>query len=252
MVVLSLAACGCTGSSSTAQTGAEDGATDDETDQTEQTEAEAEESEDDSPIEDLPSPWHCNPVSEPCPDGEKCTIVWQPEIDSKCVPIHEDPVAVGEACEELGDGLDNCPDHAACVSGECRGICDEESGQGCPEGQLCGWNNSTNFTAFCHVPCHPLELTDCDPDETCVPSNVWTGFECAGAGAGLGQNESCRFPLDCAAGLVCVHVDDEPLCKAFCSLMDGGCADTDVCVPWYDANDAAPPGYEDIGVCLPP
>ena len=245
VVILSLAVWGCRATDSSSQAeGSTDTDGDDEADATDET--------DDGPVtEDLPSPWHCNPVSEPCPEGEKCTIVREPTVDSKCVPIHEDPVAIGEACELLEGGLDNCPDHAACLGGECVGVCDEESTLGCPEGQLCGWNNNTNYTAYCHQPCHPLEPTDCEADERCVPGNA-IGFECGPLGAQHSEGEPCPWPGDCAAGLVCVYFsDNDPRCKPYCSLIDGGCTDPDVCLSWYE-DGVAPPGYEDVGVCFPP
>lgn len=262
-VIIAVVMCGCRGPTSASEatdgTSGGDGEADaDSTGDTDGTSdgegeggADSTEEAGDSPWFDLPpSPWHCNPVTAPCPSGEKCTIVHEPMTDSKCVPVHDDPVELGEDCELLDGGLDNCPDHAVCFGGECVGLCDEESSLGCADGEECGWHNNTNYTAYCHTPCHPLDPRDCEADQSCLPGNA-IGFECWSAG-GNAADEVCALLGDCAGGLVCVPIGDENRCKPFCSLVDDGCNDPDVCVSWYEEPSLAPPGYGNLGVCLPP
>jgi len=123
------------------------------------------------------------------------------------------------------------------------------AGDGCTdcmadEGYLCSGEPSV-----CGVPCDPL-LQDCADGDACYL--IRSGSICVSAGAGT-QGDECMSLDACAPGLVCLDAMNLPgctgadCCSPLCDLTDPGpvCE----CVAFYGVG-MAPPGYEDVGVCV--
>jgi hypothetical protein len=109
--------------------------------------------------------------------------------------------------------------------------------------------------------CDPI-LQDCAADEGCYPIRKAWGCASDASGAVGAYGDACEFVNACDPGLTCLNVDAVPgcggavgCCSEFCELSDprgdaqcSGVAGGQVCLAWYEAG-AAPPGYEDVGVC---
>jgi hypothetical protein len=105
------------------------------------------------------------------------------------------------------------------------------------------------------VPCDPL-LQDCPQGELCA----WSGdiFGCLDSTRQIPSGEPCDAVNDCAAGNFCADAAALPACNGaaccapFCDLTDPICsiAGTE-CVAFFEEG-MAPPGHEDVGVCILP
>ena len=214
----------------------------------------------------------CDPFMQDCPDGEKCVSYassgggWDAR---KCVPVLGDQPP-GEPCTYGGvvDATDDCDETSACydvadIDGELVGTCfsfctGTPDFPECPVGSRCLLGG--NFSPLlCITTCDPL-LQDCNDGLACF----WTGgnFNCIFTTQNIPVGNPCGFINDCAAGLVCLAADtlpscaDASCCSAFCDLESGD-APCDAqfpgtaCVPVFE-QDQAPPGYEQVGVCILP
>ena len=212
----------------------------------------------------LPS---CDSFAQDCPPGEKCTFYSPSGFQGwdwvGCVPIADDPVGPGETCtveDSPWSGLDDCELGSMCWdvdpatdTGTCVSICTgSEEAPTCEPGFYCAIAGGP--LALCLASCNPL-TQDCGEGEGCFPaSDQWL---CAPEGkAGVG--EPCAAVNACASGLICESSLGLPGCEAtacctdLCDLGNPECAAADlgaICQPWYVE---APPGYEDVGVCLVP
>ncbi len=112
--------------------------------------------------------------------------------------------------------------------------------------------------------CHPLEQ-DCADGEGCYPiGGIWQCVADASGDTGA-YGDPCDSDDGCDPGLVCLGTETVPpglpcedaagCCTLLCDFSDPdasstcpSAADGQLCLPWYEGG-AAPPGYEDVGVC---
>lgn len=101
--------------------------------------------------------------------------------------------------------------------------------------------------------CHPL-LQNCADGEACYP--VDDGALCAPIAEPAQPGDVCEFINACDIGLVCVTADavdgcaGPGCCAPLCDVASGLCEDPGaVCTPYYEEG-TAPPGLEDVGLCL--
>jgi hypothetical protein len=214
----------------------------------------------------------CDPWAQDCPDGEKCVFYandgGSAPNANKCVPITGDGVA-GDPCSWGGivEGTDNCGADSVCwdvmdVDGEFVGVCTSFCG-GTKEEPLCPPSTSCNILNdgvinLCLATCDPL-IQDCaGVGMACYWANV--DFNCLATTEAHPTGEPCGFINDCIAGNVCLPPESFPACAGasccgqFCDLANPEVicepAGTE-CVTFFEEG-MAPPGYEDVGVCVLP
>lgn len=222
-------------------------------------------------IHDMVSPPSlCDPWEQDCPDGEKCVPysndggpAWNA---NKCVPITGDGVA-GDSCIWSGivEGTDDCGSESICwdatdVEGQLVGVCKSFCG-GTKDAPLCEPGTSCNILNdgtinLCLPTCDPL-LQDCEEGLACYWAN--TDFNCVNTTQDIPTGEPCGYLNDCAAGNLCTDAAALPSCNGdaccapFCDIANPNC-DAIVgteCVTFFDEG-LAPPGFEDVGVCVLP
>ncbi len=105
--------------------------------------------------------------------------------------------------------------------------------------------------------CDPL-LQDCGARMGCFFDQANDGFFCISSTQDIPTGEPCGFVNDCAPGNICWAADMLPFCNgsgccaAFCDLTDPTCSVMGTeCVSFYPEG-MAPPGFEDVGVCILP
>ena len=225
-------------------------------------------------VPDTESPPTCDLFEPDCPRGEKC-IPWATDgggswNSTRCSPVAEDPDAVGESCMVEGSptsGIDTCEHGSMCwdvdpatLEGFCVAICvgSVEAPTCEDETATCAINGDLTI-AVCLPGCDPLQQ-DCPGGQGCYPWN--DRFTCALDDSGdMGvPGDPCPYLSACDPGAMCVTPGLVPdcmnaagCCTAFCSLDDPmpPCLPGQVCTSWYEEG-AAPPGYELVGVCVPP
>ena len=225
----------------------------------------------------------CDVWLQDCPDGEKC-MPWANDGGNawnalKCVSVDPDPKQPGDTCTVDGNGvsgLDDCDVASMCWNvdpetkmGTCVAFC-----EGSPEAATCNSPNETCVIAnggvliLCLPACDPL-LQDCAPEETCLPNTAGDGFACVldASGDNGPAGTPCEYANACNVGLLCVGADVVPgcvgsqgCCAPYCDTTDAG-ANTDCanafaspgaeCVPFFEMG-MAPPGHEDVGICMIP
>jgi hypothetical protein len=129
---------------------------------------------------------------------------------------------------------------------------------GYPSGTLaCDPVTCTYDATGCGTPCDPL-LQDCDAGMACYYVEQGDNFLCVPTSQDIPTGEPCGFVNDCAPGNICWPADTLPFCNgsaccaAFCDLTDPVCGVMGTeCVAFYGEG-MAPPGYEDVGVCVLP
>ncbi len=231
-------------------------------------------------VPDVAEDHDCDFFDQDCPPGHKC-MPWAEEgddtwYDTRCRPVAEDPVGIGERCHVEGwstSGIDDCESRAMCR------IEDLETNEGqCIPFCLGSWDHpvcedpdracdSVGHIPLCVPVCDPLQQ-DCADGELCIPLGpLWY---CVPEGSGdLGAHgDPCEFIDQCDLGLICLASSLQPpglpcegvgfCCTEICDLSDPagdsqctGAAEGQVCQAWYEAG-TAPPGYENIGVCALP
>ncbi len=213
----------------------------------------------------------CDPMSQDCPEGDKCTAVSQTEGQpwevNVCVEVGGDG-GLGDPCDIEGGkytGLDNCGVGYICLltddegnDGTCVEFCD--ANMLCPDsGAKCVVYNDGSLP-ICLANCNPL-VQDCADGQGCYPSGGET-FVCFKTSVEVGEGgegDGCNYTNQCQPGLICLAPTSVPecaedgCCSNFCSVMDGSdvCLDGQECLPYFDMGQA-PPGYEDVGVCAIP
>jgi hypothetical protein len=219
----------------------------------------------------LPICTACDPFEQDCPEGEKCSPYasdggneWNA---NKCVPVLGDQQP-GELCSWDGiiEATDDCDATSFCwdvmeIDGELLGTCaafctGTADAPECPGGGSCIITDSFSF-ALCIITCNPL-LQDCAPGLGCFWAN--SAFACLFTAGDIPAGEPCGFINDCAPGNYCVEAATLPDCAAtscctsFCDLDlgDAQCSEPGTaCVAFFNDGEA-PPGYEDLGLCLVP
>ena len=223
---------------------------------------------------DMPGSGPCDPWSQDCPEGEKCT--WYADDggsswnNTKCVPVVENPTQEGEPCfAPMGGlgGIDDCDLGLMCwdTDAENKGICVVLC-HGAPEEPFCDTPKmvcavSSGGFGLCLRGCDPL-LQDCDPSDVCIESPTG-GFLCVldASGDDGQQHDPCMYANACDPGLLCADVTDAVecdqnaggCCQPFCDLTDpdadakcGGVGQ--VCTPPRELT----PEFEHVGHCAVP
>lgn len=210
----------------------------------------------------------CDPFTQDCPQGFKCTP-WAPDggatwNSTRCSPVDDMPGMVGDSCTVEGSatsGIDTCGVGLMCWDvdpvieiGRCIALCTgSEAEPTCQDAGASCYEIAGVF--MCPSLCHPL-LQDCSAGEACYP--VDSEFVCAPDVSGdMGAfGDPCRFINACDAGAVCIGgaqvpgcLGDTGCCTPLCDASDPACPGGTTCTNWYVEGEA-PPGYEDVGVCV--
>jgi hypothetical protein len=218
------------------------------------------------PDEDITGASSCDPWSQDCPEDEKCVAyassggTWDA---NKCVPVSGDG-QTGDPCMYAGavESTDDCGPESWCwdVSAEGVGTCTafcsgSPDNPQCDVGTSCSIANNGSIN-LCLLACNPL-LQDCPVDGT---SCFWDGgnFVCANATQDIPAGDPCGFINDCVGGTICLAPEAFPSCNGasccgeFCDLADPTCTINGTeCTAFFEEG-TAPPGYEDVGVCVVP
>ncbi len=219
----------------------------------------------------------CDVWTQDCMEGEKCMPWANDGGDSwnatKCSPIDDNPGQPGDTCTVEGSGvsgIDDCDVASMCwdVDGEtnmgtCVGFC-----EGTPDAPFCpnpdeGCSISNDgVLILCLAYCDPL-LQDCPEGSACYPED--NGFFCSPDASGAEQGaigDPCEYINVCDPGGWCAAAETQPgcagasgCCAAYCDVTDpdadATCPAGTECVAWH-MEGTAPPGEEDIGVCILP
>lgn len=211
----------------------------------------------------------CDPKAQDCMRGEKCTA-WANDGGTfwnanRCVEIFGEGVS-GDACMVEGSGVsgvDDCGLGFICMNtdengmGICTQFCDGTD-ESCPPDQSCAIYND-GVLPICLVACDPL-IQDCTDGQSCIdtPNQTFICFNDASGEAGAdgdacppehGEN-SCDPGMWCGAGSF--GCEDVNCCTPFCDLGGNDCTSPDECVSFFGDAGSAPPGLEDVGVCVLP
>lgn len=206
--------------------------------------------------------------------GEKCAP-WAndggPSFNAThCVPVVDDPVAVGELCsvqDNAASGLDDCEAGAACwyvdedLYGECLAHCGKSARMPeCDPGYFC-FQGGSALPSLCTPTCDPL-ASDCG-DAVCVPIRDYFACVPDASAAGATHGSPCEFTNACPAGMFCIGADAHTDCvgsTGCCSTVCDVTAAEDPC-PALDPGQScegwfvegmAPEDYENTGVCALP
>jgi hypothetical protein len=212
----------------------------------------------------------CDPFMQDCPEGEKC-VPWGSsgaEWDAnKCVMVTGSGQP-GDVCTWGGivEATDDCGADSICwdvmdVDGQLIGVCTPFCGGTadapiCEPGTSCIIANDGSVT-LCLKTCDPL-LQDCGAGLACF--YAVSDFNCIFTTQDIPTGEPCGYINDCAAGNYCADAAALPACNgsaccaSFCDFSDPNAmcptAGTE-CVSFFEEG-MAPPGYEDVGVCILP
>lgn len=216
------------------------------------------------------TPIECDLLMQDCPRGEKCAP-WANDGGSawnatKCVPVENDPDAVGEPCTVEGSGvsgIDSCDDASMCFNvdsdtntGECFAFCEGDYREPtCDDGFVCPVSGD-GVLLICIPTCDPTVSSSCGESEVCVP--YYDGrFVCApNADLDGAFLDPCAFVNACDPGLMCISPDaldacdnGSGCCTPFCDLGQPDCPDTTTCAAYFE-DGGAPEGLEHVGVCI--
>jgi hypothetical protein len=211
----------------------------------------------------------CDPFAQDCAEGDKCVAysstggIWDA---NKCVPILGDGLP-GEPCMYGGtvEATDDCGPDSYCfnvmdVEGQAIGVCASFCSNTADEpicapdtGCYIAHEGSVNL---CLSTCNPV-VQDCGPGLGCFWGDA--NFHCLVTTQDSPLGEPCGFHNDCAAGLGCLTAEVLPscdgasCCASFCSVMEGAaCSQMGTECSAFFEEGMAPPGYEDVGVCIVP
>ncbi len=234
-------------------------------------------------IADMPPPmFECDVWEQDCPDGQKC-MPWADDGGSswnalKCEEVDPNPKQPGDTCTVEGNGVsgvDDCDIGAMCWNvdpqtnmGSCVAMCTgSQADPKCEAGTSCLIANG-GVLILCLPACDPL-LQDCKAGDTCLPNTAGDGFACIldASGDMAPAGTPCEFANACNVGLICAGADAVPGCQGaqgccapYCDLTDGEATTMcnnafetpgAECVAFFPEG-AAPPGHEDVGVCVLP
>ena len=160
-------------------------------------------------------------------------------------------------------GLDDCDVGFICMNtneeniGTCIAFCTGED-EDCGNGEVCAIYND-GVLPICLQGCDPL-LQNCSEGQSCIdtPNQTFICFTDASGEAGAegdpcppehGEN-SCDPGMWCGAGSS--GCDDVNCCTPFCDTDADDCTSPNECVSFFGTPDAAPPGFETVGVCVLP
>jgi hypothetical protein len=219
----------------------------------------------------------CDPFEQDCPAGMKCSPwdgsgmggpVWDAD---HCVDVVDDPAAAGEPCTLVGDDFadahDTCDVGFVCVdfdqetqTGTCVELCSGTAdAPQCSGDMLCAVFNG-GALPLCEASCDPLEHT-CAPGLGCVLASEDSPFLCVNTPPNTQQGDACAAVNGCSDGQLCVNgalvegCQSATCCTNFCDLDDPSICDEVgtmlTCAPMF-AENFAPPGLEDLGLCVVP
>lgn len=228
--------------------------------------------------DDYQSPgYECDLHQQDCERGQKCVPLSVNHFydGTACVPVVADPLSFGDECElpVPDEGNDACGFGQFCRPagteglGRCTGLClledpDNDYSYYCEERGAEPSIGCQSCFCICEVSCNPL-MPECAEGEGCYPAgDQWLCAFDASAEGGA-QNEPCDFINGCDPGNVCLQPDLVPgcdpagaggCCTAVCDVTQepDPCPDAELgggCVTWYEKG-FAPPGFEDVGVCI--
>lgn len=109
---------------------------------------------------------------------------------------------------------------------------------------------------LCLFACDPL-LQDCEQDGTGCYWDLQQ-FNCDPTVGAIPTGETCGFINDCDVGNACLAPEATPgcagsgCCAAFCNLSDPTCSIAETECTAFFTEGTAPPGLEDVGVCVLP
>jgi hypothetical protein len=218
----------------------------------------------------------CDIWAQDCGEGLKCTAYASPNTfipdGIKCVPIPDNPKPANEPCSVGGEGLgdDNCDLGSVCLdldydgAGFCLAYCTGDSQNPmCEDDRTCVKLFFGYDFGNCFKKCDPL-VQDCATGEGCYMDAIKvgnTGFVCLPVvqeGKDKVFGDPCIGWSSCEPGFACVYDSFVPncgglCCTPWCDISEGDAAckaldPTMACIPWY-AQDQAPPGLENVGVC---
>jgi hypothetical protein len=221
------------------------------------------------PMTDFGAVSECDPFLQDCPDGEKCVAYgstggnWDA---NKCVAVTGSGAA-GDPCTYGGtvEATDDCDADTHCwdvmdVDGMAVGVCTPFC-TGTADDPICGPDTSCLIANegsinLCVATCDPL-LQDCSSGLACFWAN--NGFNCIFTTQDIPLGEACGFINDCAPGLGCLTAEVLPNCNgsaccgSWCSISEGAACPTmgTECSAFFEEG-MAPPGFEDVGVCILP
>ncbi|MFV8756325.1 ribulose phosphate epimerase [Nannocystaceae bacterium ST9] len=212
----------------------------------------------------------CDPFAKDCPMGEKCVPystdgggVWDA---NKCVPVTGDGQA-GDTCTwgGIAAGTDDCDADSICwdvmeVDGQALGVCTSLC-EGTANDPICGAETSCLIAnegsiTLCIQTCDPL-LQDCNEGLGCYWANE--DFNCVFTSQDIPTGEPCGYINDCTPGNLCADASALPACMGsaccapYCDLAAPDCAAIagTECTTFFEEGQA-PPGYEDVGICVLP
>lgn len=225
---------------------------------------------------DVARPIECDLWNDDCPRGEKC-MPWANDggnawNSTRCSPVDEDPHEVGEPCtveESPVSGIDDCVANAMCWNvdtetnmGTCVGFCTGSRAQPlCPDGSSCSLTGD-GVLILCIPTCNPL-ASDCPDGQGCYPY-ISGEFACfldesqfeGWPGAACEYINACQPGLFCADGQLVPGCASTGCCAPYCDRSDGMADATcdaalpgTTCTAWYGIGEA-PPGLENLGVCV--
>ena len=214
----------------------------------------------------------CDPATQDCPEGEKCTgYVVEPGyccVDAnKCVEVLGNN-QLGDPCVRTEDN-DDCAAGLFCMTvtsgstgdGVCLAFCDvatqDCSEDGLPDATCIAFNDGT--LPLCQDSCDPV-TQDCGGALGCYGVGA-QGFVCSVPGFEDGQGndgdecftiQSCKPGLGCTASEVLDGCTGSRCCSPYCDLSEPDpCQAPEQCTAYYE-DGSAPPGYESVGLCAIP
>ena len=214
----------------------------------------------------------CDPTSQDCPDGEKCsawaTVEGEPWNANRCVPLMGSG-QVGDACNIEGGkytGEDDCDLGLICLltdddglDGACIEFC--TGSMTCPSGGSCSVYNGGSLP-ICLTTCDPL-IQDCPDGQGCYASSGTGEFICFKYSGENGEGmpgDPCNYLNQCQPGTACLTAAsvegcgaEASCCAPFCDLSDAdpdmNCNAAEMCTAFFAD---PPPDYVDVGVCALP
>jgi len=141
----------------------------------------------DAPSGDAPFPL-CDPVLQTgCGPDEKCTWVWVTDgsepWDGRYDCAADGSVAVGDDCERVEEGTDDCAAGSFCFgpgdgTGRCEAFCTMVPNS-CPNNYACGLfaglTDALPTVGLCSFLCDPIEQDDCPRADEACHFNAITG-----------------------------------------------------------------------------
>jgi len=214
----------------------------------------------------------CDPISQDCPEGEKCVAyvsggdTWDA---NRCVMV-TGTGTFGDSCVYDGavEGSDDCDGDHVCwnaleVDGQLIGTCFPFC-TGTIDSPVCDDPGTTcrvvndGVITVCLPDCDPL-IQECDEGLGCYWSGGSGTFQCIITAGGIPTGEPCGYNNDCNPGNFCAATDvlegceGSGCCASFCDTSEDpiSCTDPYDCVSFFEEG-TAPPMYESLGLCILP